>query len=175
MSRSIVILITILAVLTVFIVKSYAEGGAIIQRVSVKGIMPGGIDGSSFEKNYKNMQQRIGMKNDIERHNYTVYDVFDDIEMPKIQEENGTALAHDKKSLAFNRVIDEFIMPVGDISEAEVRGVQSDKEISAYKGDEEVTLDQYSESASLFRGFSNYKNRQRLINEKILFIPRDDE
>jgi hypothetical protein len=146
-----------------------AKDGSLLQRTDMKGVIPDAMDRAAFEKSHEEMEERIGMLNDIESHSYTVYDVFDDIEMPQIEEpEREVALL---AGAEFNTAL--TTAPLEPSMKIEKETVYTLPKTNTTTGDE-VVLSPFLESRSKYGAFSLMSLQQELIREGVIY-PVEEE
>ena len=146
-----------------------AKEGSLLQRTDMKAIIPDAIDTAAFVKNHKEMEERIGMLNDIESHSYTVYDLFDDIEIPQIEEpKREVALL---AGAEFNTALAST--PFEPLIVIEEETVYALPEGITATGDEAI-LSPFLESRSKYGAFSLMSLQQELIREKVIY-PVEEE
>ncbi len=149
----------------------YGEEGVAMQGAGLKSVIPDAMDVTAFSRNVRKMEERISLRNDIESNSYTVYDIFDDIDIPSIEET--------KDQVALSSPFEYYSESIHSLPAAPPRDdvmamlTAQIEPATAFKPtvlklEGEITLDPYLESNSKYGAFSAMTVQQELIREKII-------
>ncbi len=167
----------ILALLLVFLIVTfynaycYGEEGVVMQNIGTKSMIPDAMDVATFGRNVRKMEERIDLRNDIESNCYTVYDVFDDIEIPSIEETKGLVGLSSPFEYYSESICSMPAAPprkdVMALLTIQIEPATAFKS-KALKLEGAITLDPYLESNSKYGAFSVMTAQQELLREKVI-------